>query len=71
MGSRGLRAPPLSLDLHHRVGESLDDLLALRRREDALESLDFDERYVVLLVGRLRLLVILGTLPAERIGRCP
>src|SRR6476661_963151 len=42
----GHRAHVLTLDLDHRVGELLDDLLLLVVIEDAFDELDVDERHV-------------------------
>src|SRR3954454_13499295 len=35
----------LALDRHHRVGQTLDDLLLLIAREHAFDELDVDERH--------------------------
>src|SRR5215207_3637568 len=40
------RTHVLALDLHHRVGETADDLLLLLGGEDVLDDLDLNERHV-------------------------
>src|SRR5947207_13187853 len=65
------RSQLLALDRDHRVGEALDDLLLLKRREDALDELDLDERHAVLLVGTDCCSAILRPNGTPHIGHIP
>ena len=62
----------LAFDFDHRVGETLDDLLLLRLREDALEGLDLDEWHVVSsLVGRFVVSAMVRSAGTAHIGQVP
>ena len=61
----------LAFDRDHRVGDALDDLLLLRRREDAFDQCDLDQRHAVLLAGRGVMAVMVHLAGSAHIGHIP